>query len=91
MEVSGINIPDRRCSLWTTMKATALVNALCRNNPRHFSLAPTCACVFDLARGGVDKSTKNLPNLFSKESPGAKKAPNQAIAITDIGMTPVKS
>lgn len=54
-------------------------------NPRQFSLVPTCACVFDLARGGVDKSTKNLPSLFSKESAGAKKRPNPAIAIADMG------
>lgn len=67
------------------MKATGSSQHALLNSPRHFSLVPTCACVFDLARGGVDKSTKNLPSLFSKKSPGAKKPPSPAIAIADMG------
>lgn len=86
MKISGVNIPYKNgVYLSRMMKSTVQIRTLCRIFQGTFSLVLTCAYVFDLARGGIEKPTKNLPNLFSKESTGSKKPPNPAIAIADMG------
>lgn len=85
MKVLGVNIPYKRCKSSDNDGGNGSNQNDSSNIPRHFSLVLTCAYVFDLARGGIDKPTKNLPNLFSKESTESKKQPNPAIAIADMG------
>lgn len=84
MKVSGVNIPYKRCKSSDNDGGNGSNQNDSSNIPRHLSLVLTCAYVFDLARGSIDKPTKNLPNLL-KESTESKKPPNPAIAIADMG------